>query len=721
MNIDDKDFDGNFLKERQEWLENLPNVIKSESIDLEARISKFDSFNIIANIFVKSEFSDPNNYHDKLRIAVEYITLLCLKKDYAIGDATFLNSANIINEIDKIDELALSILSKSSYLNEKIPSANKRQTDIDKISKSITSEEYFVRTPAIDEHHWTVIEELYSQYNHLFIECLGYDAIDAIDLCISIADFILERYKISSSKIGKWKNAYWEIAKYKQKGIIPKTPYPEKVLQEIVQLKDAELRTYFMQSALMQHQKMLGECLSFTARDLADFSEIEISKVEHFLNSLSMKFGEMPSDFYIPTIIHPLKEKPIVKHENRYICSSLSLLDYSIDKIFEKTLQTSKKQEKFKLTKHDYLISKGTELIASCLPGSQHYTNLNYNDGNNGELDGLVIYDNCAFFIEGKSHKITDRAKKGFVDRIEQHIDDIIRYSHSQALRASKYILNNSSVELFPKKGKKIKIAGEKIKHFFLISLSFEPIANISLYIKVSNDLNLFTEQQFPWVVSLYDLMVIAEHMESASFFIHFLYKRFEVFKIKAIQIHDELDVMAYYLKQGLFFEGILQKGKFDWISVQSLLDEINFYYFFKSGKVKKYSPKIVHHSSTDTKKVIKAIDACDLQNRTDISIFFLDLSDNTQRHFHKYVDLTRKKFRKDKELHDFSIGGDDKGKIWGMTYFIGSPSGETIKRLHQHCKFKMKKLNAVNWYGILDTGESGYHFIEMVSFDNMG
>jgi len=44
-------------------------------------------------------------------------------------------------------------------------------------------------------------------------------------------------------------------------------------------------------------------------------------------------FGEINADFSKPEIMDPLKDRPMVRHEGRYIFPSLSLLEYSLDRL----------------------------------------------------------------------------------------------------------------------------------------------------------------------------------------------------------------------------------------------------------------------------------------------------------------------------------------------------------------------------------------------------
>ena len=195
------------------------------------------------------------------------------------------------------------------------------------------------------------------------------------------------------------------------------------------------------------------------------------------------------------------------------------MLDYSVDILFEEEAKKINKfYIKYKKRKHDFLTSKGIEYISAILKTQQFYSHLKYEvDNQIFESDGIILFDNCVFLIEAKSKKISDRAKKGYIDKLADHIEEIVNESHEQAVRTYKYLSNNSNAKFLNSEKKEVVINGAKYNKAFFISLTDEPISAISCNIKISNSLKLFSEETFPWLVSLYDLRVVSEHMESPT------------------------------------------------------------------------------------------------------------------------------------------------------------------------------------------------------------
>ena len=408
----------------------------------------------------------------------------------------------------------------------------------------------------------------------------------------------------------------------------------------------------------------------------------------------------------MPEVIHPLKKSPLIKHRNKYIVSSIELLDYSVDILFEEEAKKINKfYIKYKKRKHDFLTSKGIEYISAILKTQQFYSHLKYEvDNQIFESDGIILFDNCVFLIEAKSKKISDRAKKGYIDKLADHIEEIVNESHEQAVRTYKYLSNNSNAKFLNSEKKEVVINGAKYNKAFFISLTDEPISAISCNIKISNSLKLFSEETFPWLVSLYDLRVVSEHMESPTYFIHFLERRKAFFKKEKFMIVDELDILGNYLNNSLNFEHINFSEATD-ILLPSYLNDFNNFYFSEAGVRKKRFPKMKHYTIAGVKDFVRKIELSNLPYRTEVTTQLLNFSKKKQDEFLDYLKLMRKRFSKDRANHDFALGGKNEKGEWILSYFL-SPDTDLYNDLFdQYLECKLKQTNPNRLIAIRDTG----------------
>jgi hypothetical protein len=83
--------------------------------------------------------------------------------------------------------------------------------------------------------------------------------------------------------------------------------------------------------------------------------------------------------------------------------------------------------------------------LKDLLPGSDGYTNLHYNDT---ELDGLVIFENLAFVVEGKGSALSVQARRGDVVRLGRDLGRAVEEAWTQGARARDYILGREDAVL---------------------------------------------------------------------------------------------------------------------------------------------------------------------------------------------------------------------------------------------------------------------------------
>jgi hypothetical protein len=501
---------------------------------------------------------------------------------------------------------------------------------------------------------------------------------------------------------------YGEAMTYKYKNKLPHNFYTPEHLEFFTRTPDKQLKDHFERFAMTYEMTFLGQRMSFTAADLAEMEPLPLPTIELFLNKLAIGFGDINPDFSRPEIIHPLKDRPIIHHEGRYLSPSMALLDYSLDRLFANLLQIEKR-DKFKDIRHDYLLREGMNYLKKMLQPTQYYENLTYE---NGEMDGLIEVDGNYFFIEGKAHRITDRAKRGYIDRLQDHFKDIVTGAHRQAIRSYEYLAGKPAAEFREKSGKKILIDGTRIKRAFFICLTLEPLRTIAGNLKVGSPLGDFDVSRFPWLVCLYDLRVVAEHMEGPAYLIHYLYRRSMFFTHTKFVLQDELDLLGYYLKRDLRFDDLDKKKYAEATDVRlpHLMNEFNRYYHSQQGIGEAGVPILSHHSSQEPKKLIRALEQSGLENRLNIAVRLLEMGDTDRRTLITAIQTIKKRFRRDRKRHDFTGQGRNwEGGTWTVAYMVGRDNEEDRAAFDQFMRAQSAKNPLQLCVGVFDTGDKDF------------
>ena len=691
---------------------------------LEEKIRKYGAFTVIANSIYRF-FTAPTQEiqyrkFEGSALVPEYLALICLKFPFEYGIRELSNAHELPGDLHTIETLAKEIIALFTSLHNfsyKPFNANGSISEMDYIALSISNEELHVRNETFEEHHWERLENLYKPYNDYFKQKLGFTVDEAIRLCLTIQDYMSE--KSTEALIGRKdhvKEMLDEIRAYKYRNVPTKNFYPPEWLEQYKQMADEDISFHLRSSMALSFIARLGHDLSFTAAEIAAMEDIDLATVDKFLKVFSLNFGEVDTNFGLPTIFHPLKDKPLAHHDGRYICPSIFLMDYALDRIFAKTLYAdNKKKDAYGKWRHNYLLDTAMGYLIGVLKTNSFHTNLFYGEY---ELDGIIFIDNDVFFVEAKGHQINNRAKKGFFDRIQEHVDEIVEASHAQAIRAYEYLKGNPQAEFRDKRYKPVILDGSKFKNAYFISLTLEGIKSISTSLKAGNSLGLFGPDTFPWIVSLYDLKVVCEHMEGPAYLIHYIHRRREFFKRKTYLVDDELDLLAFYLKQSLRFDDLdLQYGEGNrYFKLTSYHETFNKYYDGQQGLLKKPLPKMVHFAKAQIKTLVHALETANIENAIDAAIHILELGVSTQKTLIANIERTKKRYRKDGDNHDFRIVGDDvaDGKTFMLSYWTGHDLPAFLAFFYENILSQYHKETTDEFFALLDVGKSDYKFIKV-------
>jgi hypothetical protein len=304
--------------------------------------------------------------------------------------------------------------------------------------------------------------------------------------------------------------------------------------------------------------------LSFTFDEIVELSSLSTDICSAFLNRLSQQFGYRNSS-YPTTFTDPLKapwdfntlyERPIVSFSSKFFIPNPALFPGVLINTFHYDLMSDQRY------KSDYERIRGkwleqrTAAALSPIFGSENII-LNPKFPNGEELaDVLVLCDRKIFIIQCKSKGLRYESKIG--EDYYALIDDIIKgikESFGQALRARKYLLDSENPIVLAH-NEKLTIDTKQVTDVFLISITlgyYQSIVTRLANFKILQ--NLFTENDYPWAISLADFEVVTEIISDPFEFIHYAKQRTRIGQVSLEVSADEIDLLNYYLSQGLNLE----------------------------------------------------------------------------------------------------------------------------------------------------------------------
>lgn len=290
-------------------------------------------------------------------------------------------------------------------------------------------------------------------------------------------------------------------------------------------------------------------------------NEVELK----ILESLSVTFGENLSFLiegeYKGNIMNgrSIFERPFVKDGDRFYCFTPMLPHRNLFLIAEKLMMRNNKNDNYYsryfkeqsslIGRDNYVERKVRSVLESFLSNVKFESSVRYKITENGmekkpELDIIGVSEKAIYLIEVKAHELTinDRVKiKGTLDKFNGSVAEACY----QCNRAKKSILQNEIAQftngngvITIDKGKPIFKIAVTFQHFFVLLGDFDCLVQANL---------MKEEYRDTLVVSLFDLMVMSDFIESEDEWIEYLNIHNEIYA-KKFKFMDELEVLNGFL-----------------------------------------------------------------------------------------------------------------------------------------------------------------------------
>jgi len=696
----------------QQAFRALPDKIKTQAQRVAQIFRAFNTFDLLALISLTNLLMDPNTYVESEQkgssFVVEYATLILLKDEYhdgaVISPEAFSEAKVLLRSIQ--DDLGFLVASRSADPDDVGP-----PSDLEELQVSTELWELSVRSLAYEHHLRAVLEKLFSPFDDSLVSVIGFGYGDALRI-ISAIDKMTSRKIIERAAEGRrCRDELVRAVERSRRGLAP-PPHLSELVATFKHLSKKELADQLTITTSAFIFTLAGKTISFSAADIVAETSLDELRVRAFLSAFSLTFGDIPPDFYVPMVFHPLKEKPIVRHDERYLCPVPGLLDWAVKPMLESALRgTQQLWHRYESHRHDYTVREAIRLLGMALPSSEAHTELHYSVGGeslDGELDALLSVDSALVLLEAKAGAFTTPAKEGKPQRLQRDLGTLVAKAHAQANRSYQYLKSGDEVRFQVRGGGKLRLRHQNFPHIFLISVLLEPLGHITTRLAATS---LVTTQghEHVWTVSLYDLMVIAELAEPFPLILHYILRRVQALKQGLIEAHDELDLFGAYLDSGLFFRG----GDFerlDSLEVGTFTDMFDAYFMHQAGRRTKYVTKPAVRMSGEFRNFILALGISGLPRRLDVLLHLLDMDGESRQYWIRAVVATKRRFRRDGRLHTFTQMEDNGG--FGLVYYCGPEEEDRLEHMEQYSRHKMRQIGATGFIAIEDTQRTpGYAF----------
>lgn len=546
------------------------NWIKDEIEILINLINKFDKIYVLGGMGSRLLKSTPTFYNqflagyngpDKEEVKDELLQDdddIEVILEYAMSIATATRNANqrtipLPENLEEIYQQLSKIKTNINFweLSAEVPSDG---NEFDHwLRTNIMQESINVRGSGYHLHIKEVFTEVFEPHNGFLEQFYGFNANDIYETIIKLDSLVY-------SKIGSIEGFMHQQMLFKKEGLDEKDIFlklfESNISNKKTKLPEERLGGYDINS--IEDLKPIFSVVPKSEKEKLIFAKLAIEFGNNEIFFQPEKFKAFPlNDTHI-------KLAPLIKEDGKFYHFSLNLAFRNIFSIVEELIKSADViyyENSFKgnsnaNSKDNYIENKSKKLFEKLMPTVAFYHSLDYSIVENGEqkkpeLDIIGISEDTVYIIEVKAGELNSKHRRGAMKGLKDRLKETINEGSYQCHRALKYITESQNPTFeYAKDGRRnaLIIDKAKIQSYFKISVTFEHFSTISANLKnlISSGV-LSPDFKWTWIVSIYDLMVFADLIQSEADFKEYLTQRIKLYDRNDIEFLDELDILGFY------------------------------------------------------------------------------------------------------------------------------------------------------------------------------
>lgn len=381
--------------------------------------------------------------------------------------------------------------------------------------------------------------------------------------------------------------------------------------------------------------------IGFTVEELAAVSELPLTTCASLLKRLSQDFGyrnsQHPGTFTdpqkAPWDFNTLYERPFLHHGGRYYLFVPPLLRTALFRTFWFDLQADESyNETFKAAQGRWLEREVAERLRSVFGRGAVILNPRKADKNGDELsDVLVLYDRNILIVQCKSKGLRHEARTGADS--EALISDVrkaVVSAFGQCLAARKYLAASEEPVIRFENGE-AGIERDLVTNVYLLTVTPIPLQFLTTRLANKESVrDLFTENEFPWALSLPDLDTLTDVLRTPVRFLHYAKQRIQVERAPFSMLGDEVDLLGLYLEGHLRIDSPQFEG-YNAVMIAGLSGDVDEYVWKKYEEGQEVDPPRPP-ISPEFAELINDLLASKCLGATDCAVTLLEHSGNARK-----------------------------------------------------------------------------------------
>lgn len=324
------------------------------------------------------------------------------------------------------------------------------------------------------------------------------------------------------------------------------------------------------------------------------------------------------------------RDYPVLAIEDRWYCFNPQAVADELPRLLGKWIGDRDKAFFDKVfTKHRERITAEIAVEALCgvLPGATSGKSLYYgnDDAERCETDGIILYDDVLIVVEAKAGALSLAARQGWGERLRRDFGSLVAKAASQAQRAADFVRGNPNGVFTDDRGRPVlELKGRSIRSVYLINPVLDSMDPLAVGMADARSAGLLPDASgWPWTVSVNDLRLVTDILDTPSIFLLYLDRRLRFNDHSSwFRIQDEVDALDYFMRQGLFLEDRPYKNA-DFVQWQADTADLDRHYAARALEMP-LPPKPKPPFDADVVRWVGEIEKSGVTSRTALAIEIL-------------------------------------------------------------------------------------------------
>ncbi len=232
-----------------------------------------------------------------------------------------------------------------------------------------------------------------------------------------------------------------------------------------------------------------------------------------------------------------------------------------------------------------FLESFVARLFRSALPSATVLAGIHWKEPTSGQLfetDLLVVIDTHALIVECKAGRITARARRGEIIRLEKAIGKLIEEPTLQGQRFSALLSRTTgSLEVEDSSGSRHVVEAGRLLRISRINVTLDYLGPFGIQARLLREEGLVSKELEPAAtLHIHELENVAEILDRPAPLFHYLHRRAEIESTNNL-LTDELSLLVMYLATG-FDLGDLEGTESQSLAIPTMDKELEPYFMGK-------------------------------------------------------------------------------------------------------------------------------------------